>query len=312
MATQDISLKSVGSFFVGGETAIVDGLPIERRSMVLNGAPREVNPNGEQVYGQMYVQEFRLTKPRFPYPILLWHGGGMTGCTWENTPDGRPGWLLRFLQAGYDVMVSDAVERGRSSWARYPQVYRESPVFRTKREAWLTFRIGPTYEPDDRTPFDGQRFPLESFDAFASQWVPRWPGHEPMILAAYAELIKRVGPCHVVAHSQGAGFAAEIARRFPNVLQSVVGIEPGGMPEPGNIATLPPHLFVWGDFIEASGTHWVRYRRQADAYVQSIKDVCETTVCDLPTQGVRGNSHLPMMDDNSDQIFDLVEKWLRR
>ncbi|MCC3261824.1 hypothetical protein LLE87_26985, partial [Paenibacillus polymyxa] len=86
-----IFLKSMSSFFVGGATAVLEGLPVEYRSMVLNGSPREVNPNGEQVYGQMYVQEYRLAQPRHPDPVLLWHGGGMTGCTWETTPDGRNG-----------------------------------------------------------------------------------------------------------------------------------------------------------------------------------------------------------------------------
>jgi pimeloyl-ACP methyl ester carboxylesterase len=314
MQGSGVSLRSVGSFFVGGRTAVVEGLPIEQRSMVLNGAPREVNPNGEHPYGQMYVQEFRLAAPRSPYPVLLWHGGGMTGCTWENTPDGRPGWLWRFLQAGYDVLVSDAVERGRSSWARFPQVYREAPVFRTKREAWTTFRIGPDYDPDParRQAFSGQEFPVEHFDAFANQWVPRWPGHESMILSAYEKLIERVGPCHIVGHSQGAGFAAEIARRRPDGVQSVVCVEPGGMPTPQPVDALPPHLVVWGDFIEASGSHWIGYRKQADTYLQAIQSCAEVTVLDLPSAGLAGNSHFPMMDRTSDAIFDRVLQWMQR
>jgi len=312
MPCEAIRLKSVGSFFVGGQTATVTGLPVEQRSMVLNGHPREVDPNGEQVYGQMYVQAFRLAQPRHPHPVLLWHGGGMTGCTWEDTPDGRPGWLMRFLQAGYDVLVSDAVERGRSSWARYPEVYGEAPVFRTKREAWLTFRLGPRYEsaPAPRHPFPGQQFPCDSFDRFAKQWVPRWPGHEAMILAAYEALVDQVGPCHLVAHSQGAGFAAEIARRRPRLVQSVVGVEPGGMPAASPIGPLPRHLHVWGDFIEASGSHWINYRRQADAYLDSIRATTPVSVIDLPAEGVRGNSHLPMMDRNSDDVFEHVRAWL--
>jgi len=314
MNTENITLKSVESFFVGGQTAVLQGLPVEHRSMVLNGAPREVNPNGEQVYGQMYVQSFRLAKPRHEHPILLWHGGGMTGCTWESTPDGRPGWLMRCLQAGYDVMVCDAAERGRSSWARFPEIYKEAPVFRTKREAWVTFRIGPEYDADSshRVAYEGQRFPIESFDVFANQWVPRWPGHEPMILAAYEALIDRVGACHIIAHSQGAGFAAEIARRRPQQVRSVVGVEPGGTPAPAPIDQLPPHLFIWGDFIAASGSHWMGYRAQADRYVASIADVADVTVIDLPEQGISGNSHLPMMDTNSDEIFDKVRAWLAR
>ena len=309
-----IFLKSMNSFFVGGETAVLEGLPIEYRSMVLNGQPREVNPNGEQVYGQMYVQEYRLAQPRHPDPVLLWHGGGMTGCTWETTPDGRSGWLWRFLEAGYDVLVSDAAERGRSSWARFPQVYREAPVFRTKREAWTTFRIGPHYdaETERRESYPGQQFPIDAFDDFAKQWVPRWPGHEPMILAAYEALIDRVGHCHIVAHSQGAGFAAEIARRRPQTVRSVVGVEPGGMPEASPVESLPPHLVVWGDFIEPSGSHWVGYRQQADRYLDSIRANAEVTVLDLPANGIAGNSHLPMMDRNSDAVFERVLAWLQR
>jgi hypothetical protein len=50
------------------------------------------------------------------YPLLMWHGGGLSGVTWESKPDGAPGWQQYFLKAGHDVYVSDAVERGRASW----------------------------------------------------------------------------------------------------------------------------------------------------------------------------------------------------
>ena len=150
----------------------------------------------------------------------------------------------------------------------------------------------------------------QSFDRFAKQWVPRWPGHEAMILAAYEALVDQVGPCHLVAHSQGAGFAAEIARRRPRLVQSVVGVEPGGMPAASPIGPLPRHLHVWGDFIEASGSHWINYRRQADAYLDSIRATTPVSVIDLPAEGVRGNSHLPMMDRNSDDVFEHVRAWL--
>ncbi|QII84732.1 esterase [Bordetella hinzii] len=312
MQSEEICLKSVSSFFVEGRTAVLEGLPIEHRSMVLNGYPREVDPNGEHVYGQMYVQAYRLARPRHRHPVLLWHGGGMTGCTWETTPDGRPGWLMRFLQAGYDVMVSDAVERGRSSWARFPEIYRTSPVFRPKKEGWINFRIGPEYGAAGRVAHPGQLFPVEAFDTFAQQWVPRWPQHEPMILAAYEALVQRVGPCHIVAHSQGAGFAAEVARRRPGCVASVAAIEPGGMPEPGPAPRLPRHLVVWGDYIACSGPHWQTYRRQADAYLASIAPAAEVAVLDLPEHGVRGNSHLPMMDRNSDTVFERVRAWIEQ
>lgn len=280
--------------------------------MVLNGAPREVNPNGVHTHGQMYVQHYQLQAPKHAQPVLLWHGGGMTGCTWETTPDGRPGWLWRFLEAGYDVLVSDAVERGRSSWAIVPHIFREQPVFRTREEGWKTFRMGLEYSDAaaGRHVFPEQKFPTEAFDAFTKQWVPRWPGHESIALEAYAELVQAVGECIVVGHSQGAGFAIETARRLPQFIRAVVAVEPGGMPAAMPDGPMPPHLIVWGDHIEASGQHWMTYRSQVDSYLASARALLPAKVLDLPAEGVRGNSHFPMMDINSDLVFDRVTGWL--
>ncbi len=33
---------------------------------------------------------------------------------------------------------------------------------------------------------------------------------------------------------------------------------------------------------------------------------------DLPDIGIKGNSHMVMMDKNSDQVADLIQKWLSR
>jgi len=312
MTNINIQLKSIGSFFVGGNTKKLENMPVEYRSMVLNGAPREINPNGHHTYGQMYVQYFTQAAPRHELPVLLWHGGGMTGATWENTPDGRPGWLMRFLEAGYDVMCSDATERGRASFSMTPQIFRESPVFRTAEEGWKTFRLGLHYSQrlDECHTFPGLLFPVDYFSEFTKQWVPRWPAHEDMILAAYEALVEKVGPCIVVGHSQGAGFAAEIARRRPELIRCVVAVEPGGMPAEGPATPLPPHLVVWGDHIEASGSHWMGYRKQANAYFGLTISAPSITTLDLPGRGITGNSHFPMMDTNSDQIFDLVNDWL--
>jgi hypothetical protein len=46
----------------------------------------------------------------------IWHGGGLTGVTYETTPDGRPGWLQNFVLNGWTIYNSDAMERGRSGF----------------------------------------------------------------------------------------------------------------------------------------------------------------------------------------------------
>jgi hypothetical protein len=40
-------------------------------------------------------------------------------------------------KAGNDVYVSDAVERGRAYWARYPEIFKTEPFFRTKKEGFV-------------------------------------------------------------------------------------------------------------------------------------------------------------------------------
>src|SRR5262249_3544937 len=158
-----------------------------------------IDPNGDFEVEQMYAHYVRLAWPAARYPLLLWHGGGMTGVTWETTPDGRPGWQMFFLRAGHHVYVSDAVARGRASWARSPEIFLTEPLFRTKQQAWEDFRLGPagSYRTDAarRTAFPGQRFPVGAFDQFAKQGVPRWASTDRAIQAAYNQLVQKVGPC---------------------------------------------------------------------------------------------------------------------
>jgi hypothetical protein len=145
-ALADYLVREVGSFHVGGRTATVSGMPTRDAVFSLGAPPIKVDPNGEFAVEQMYVQYVKLAQPKAKVPILLWHGGGLSGVTWETKPDGKPGWQQFFLNSGYDVYVSDAVERGRASWARYPEIFKSEPMFRTKKEAWELFRIGPSYE----------------------------------------------------------------------------------------------------------------------------------------------------------------------
>jgi pimeloyl-ACP methyl ester carboxylesterase len=312
-----VTLRAIRSFFVGGQAYSVAGLPAASGRMVMNAPRRAIDPNGDYMAGQAYVQEYRLARPEHRVPIVFWHGGGMSGACWESTPDERPGWVWHFLLAGYDVLVCDAVERGRASWAMYPQIYRDAPVFRSQNEAWHLFRIGPpdgyASNPAVRRPYPGQQFPVHAYDAFARQWVPRWTGHESMVLRAYQQLIDRLGACILVGHSQGAGFAVEMARRNPSRVRAVVAIEPGGMPRARALpASQSPHLMLWGDFLEDAHPIWRDYRALADDYWQAAREAGgRFDVLDLPRHGMAGNSHCPMLDANSDVVAQRVIAWLQ-
>ncbi|GAB1835001.1 esterase [Achromobacter xylosoxidans] len=313
MPDAPVLLKSLRSHFLGGREAVASGLPVLRRQVVGNGAARAIDMNGSYCAGQLYVQEYRLAEPRHPHPVLLWHGGGMSGAQWESTPDGRQGWLWRLLQSGYDVFVADAPERGRASWAMYPQIYDAAPIFRSKEEAWHLFRIGPAngYAPhgQPRRAHPGQQFPADAFDTFAKQFVPRWLAHDAMALDAYRELLDLAGPCIVIGHSQGGGYATQLARECPGPIRAVVAVEPTGTPERVD-GSLPPQLLVWGDHFDHHDT-WQRYRAQTDAYWDALRRAGRRAdVLDLPAAGIAGNSHFCMLDRNSDRIAELIVDWL--
>jgi len=317
-----IGVREISSFHLGGRVITLRGMPGRRRVSTPNGAVHPVDPNGEIIAGQMYVQCVRLAAPRSCYPMLMWHGGGMCGTNWESTPDGRPGWQMFFLREGFDVLVSDAVERGRSGWAPWPEVYDGVPFFRTGREAWEeTFRFGPPgswhAEVSLRTTHAGLRFPAEHMEAFMSQFVPRWACNDERTQAAYDLLVATQDHRAIVlTHSQGGQFGLRAALRAPGSVAAVVSLEPSGAPDPmahdARILRGVPHLFVWGDYL-AKHPFWVesvpRVRRWHEAMVEGGVD---STWIDLPALGIDGNSHALMSDDNSDTIAALVLDWLDR
>lgn len=321
VAACDLLIREIGSFFAGGHMVRLEGLPPRERVSTPGGPVHHVDPNGEMIAGQMYVQYVRLAAPRARMPLLMWHGGGMTGANWETTPDGRPGWQMAFLRAGFDTYVSDAVERGRSSFAPYPQVYPEPPYFRTARELWEeTFRFGPTgsWHPDPalRRTHPGLRFPVAHFEAFLAQCVPRWGCNDGLTQTAYDALVRRMaGGAVLLAHSQGCNFALAAAAAAPEQVGAVVVLDPSGAPDPARCDPTRlrgvPHLFVWGDYIDRHA-FWRQSRPAAERWRDALAAAGgEATWIDLPARGIRGNSHALMADDNSDAVAAIVLDWIR-
>lgn len=315
---RSLAIAELGSFHVGGREATLTGLAPRELRLTPAAPVLEVDPNGEFEVEQMYVQFVRLASPRAPYPLLMWHGGGMSGVAWETTPDGRPGWQELFLRYGHDVYVSDAVERGRASWARFPEVFATEPFFRSKQEAWEGFRIGPTWakDPSERVAHTDSQFPVDSFDQFAKQLVPRWATNDGCTQAAYDQLVQRVGPCVLLAHSQGGVFALRAAAAAPGLVKAVILIEPGGAPDPDleDISAIRdiPLLRVWGDHIDGNEL-WSGLRRSCERYTAAhIGQGGVADSIDLPAEGINGNSHLLMMDRNSDGVGAMVQQWLER
>lgn len=313
---EQITVKKIGSFHIGGRKIQLSGLPAYAATVAQGAPPRIVDPNGDFWTGQMYVQYTLLTEPKSPYPVCLWHGGGLSGACWETKPDGGDGWQMYFLRAGYDVYISDSVERGRAAWSRYPDVYTTEPIFRPYAHAWESFRIGPRYDADDerREAYADAQFPVEAFDRLMMQSVPRWASNDAITQAAYDEYLKRVGPSIIIAHSQGGAFAERAALRAPSMVKAIVLLEPSGMPSPDTVDVSRlqniPHLFIWGDHL-GDYPIWKTYYHHIMKYRKALEEnKVPVTWIELPERGIRGNSHMLFNDRNSDEIAALVHQWI--
>jgi hypothetical protein len=76
-------------------------------------------------------------------------------------------------------------------------------------------------------------------------------------------------------------------------------------------AALPPHLFVWGDFIRQENRTWSACLANAEQYhAQLGARGVPSSFMELPLQGIRGNSHMLQMEGNNQDIAALVEQWL--
>ena len=204
--------------------------------------PATIDPNGTYQVEQMYVQYFLPTNEKGAYPLLMWHGGGLTGATYETTPDGREGWLNYFLRKGWSVYNSDAVERGRAGWAQYPDIFKGEPVFLTTANPFERFRIGAagSYDPDPakRKLLPGNQFPNEGYENFTKQNVPRWTTNDDATLAAYIAEIDRVCPCVILFHSQAGAFGFKAAQARPDKVKALIAVEPAGVGDPAKVDVL--------------------------------------------------------------------------
>ena len=316
-ATQaPLSLRGMGSFHIGGRIAEVSGKPVREIVRQPGGPPGKLDPNGQYMVEQMYVQYFLAGERKGKLPLLMWHGGGLTGVTYESTPDGREGWLNMFLRKGWDVYNSDAVERGRSGFAS-PDVWPSEPTFLTYQDPFERFRIGEgegswNADPLKRKVIPGSQFPVEAYENYMRQSVPRWLSTDDAIIAAYVTLVDKICPCVVLTHSQGAAFGFKVAELRPDKVKAIIGVEPAtaGVIARASALKNTPALMVFGDYVDQH-PRWSAFKKIDLDYAAAVRaGGGSVDVINLPEHGVRGNSHMMMQDKNNDVIADIIQKWM--
>lgn len=296
-------LKDFGSYTVGGRMVTVAGRP--RHEVAFTPTTRYMHdPNGtfaaEAAYVQYFVPERRRDRP----PVVLLHGGGMTGSIWETTPDGRKGWLHHLLDRGLEVHVVDNVERGRAGWI--PGLWPGEPVMRSLEEAWTLFRFGNADGFATREAFPGQRFPVDRLEHFARCFVPRWTSTTDVQVTAFLALLERLGTASVICHSQGGEIALRALAVAPARVAALVAIEPSGIPALSAAEALPPITLLHGDYLSIDPI-WTELLRSWTLLAERYPNV---GLVDLSAT-FPGTSHMAMLDRGTEAVAALVADAMR-
>jgi pimeloyl-ACP methyl ester carboxylesterase len=312
-----LRLADEGSFFLGGKPLTI--------AAPYYGSTGMSGP-GSIIVDQMYVQ-YRIPEVVTGPPVILVHGSNHSGATFDTTPDGREGWATYFARKGFPVYVVDHVGRGRSGFNPTPLneavaskqtgALKGAPLY-GREGAWVNFRIGPQYPQ----PFPNSQFPAEAFDKYFAQAVPNAEviagGADGVATVAdLALLLDRIGPAVVLVHSQAGPYGLGAVKLRPQGVKALVSIEGGCTPvESGDVKAVyarVPTLSIWGDnSVDARGINGNERRTGCRDLMAAISaNGGRGTFFLLPDHGIKGNSHMMMLDRNNLQVADVVIDWVR-
>jgi pimeloyl-ACP methyl ester carboxylesterase len=314
-------LKEQGSFFVGGHSVFTDALTGSTTGFLGTG----IN-TGNITVDQMYVQYQIPEGADSHVPVVMVHGCCLSSKSYETTPDGRMGWNEYFLRKHRAVYLPDQVSRGRSGFdlTIYNEIklgerpVSDMPELRTASHeiAWLLFRFGPSMGKA----FADEQFPVEAFEEFGKQVIPDLNAQLPTPNPTWTNLsglaIKLKGAV-LMGHSESGFFPEQAALLNPSDIKAMITIEtacPALTAEQISSIARIPTLVVFGDHlgdVPSMSKMWPERLQGCQKFVDQLNAAGgDATMMHLPKYGQLGNSHMLMQDKNSNQVADLILKWI--
>lgn len=323
-----IVLRTMGSLFFGGTVTTLE-----------NG----VTFHGDHGYAQYYIPQNSRS-----LPIIMWHGIGQSGKTFESTPDGREGYQAILTRRDWSVYIIDQPHRGRAGRTLAPAGKVASPTVLHESAAWDAFRFGLWIPPAKPWAFANVQMPMDgaTINQFFRQQTQD-TGQEPdweSLGRTMGELFVMTGPGILMTHSRSGqyGWATALAR--PDLVKAIVAYEPAHFVFPDgevppdiprgklhvtaqDTPTVPqnefkkltrmPILIVFGDNIaqKVSDNYysevWRCAQLRARQFVEAInRHGGDATLVSLPEMGLAGNTHIPFADKNNLQVADQLVAWL--
>lgn len=325
--TSELVIAEQGIFSAGGITMTSDGTFDPENQWEESGAGQTSHVDHANVLYQIPADETGL-------PMVFLHGYGQSRMGWMTTPDGREGWSDMFLKMGHSVFLVDQPRRGEAGGT---SVSGDIST-KTLDQRWYTqFRIG-RWENGKSVVNEGSQFPNDdaSVEQFFRQMTPDTGMRSDMggdfdndmvakaLAATIDEVYNITGKNAIlVTHSQGGG-PGWTAMQFTDHIAAIVAIEPGGAPPADSkdfkavVQKNIPVTFYFGDYID-NGDPSI----QATGMWQMMRQACynfaeaytahggNSTVVDLPKEGIMGNDHFLFQDLNNDVIANHIEHWIQ-
>jgi pimeloyl-ACP methyl ester carboxylesterase len=326
-------------------------IALARHTYFWLGAERVELPDGGAVSAgtQMYVEEFVPTDRRHELPLVLVHGGGGQGVAFLGRGDGHLGWLHHALLAGWAVYVVDRPGHGRNP----PHPELVGPMSEPTPYAAVSaqFRVGAA---GGRWPgtggvgdpgvdqFMAQQRPMRFDTAAYAHEVSRRRG---------AELLDRIGPAVLVAHSAGGPFGWVTADARPELVRALVSVEALGPatvgiplsfdPPISSVSELalepfpdPPGVDLGGlarlpRVVQQEPARRLAALARVPIAVVTTEDPafgalnasaiaflrqagCSVDEIRLADLGLRGHGHFAPLEDGNDEVLRAILDWVER
>lgn len=256
-------------------------------------------------------------------PVVMLHGGGHTGACYLMTPDGRRGWAELFADAGHPVYVPDWPGHGRSpmrddfnTLSGHQVVEALTPLFE---------RVGPAILLAHSASGPMAWMLAERLPDLVRAVIGIAPG-------APANLIPMptpddLGSGHIFYSDEAEPIWVDdgTARRFwtngerfpmhvfPDYRKSIVAESPRIMNERFNFdgrgLSVTPGALSGCPILVVTGETDLRHPRPVD---EATAAFLGGEFCWLPDRGIRGNGHMLMLENNSDEIAELILGWIAR
>jgi len=283
-------------------------------------------PAQTQIAEQAMVHYFIPSQQTYRSPVIMVPGFGLTSYLYLGTPDQRAGWAEIFARNGFAVFVFDEPNNAVSGFPVGPfaavRAGQEPPqampglTLWSNESVWRNWGIGP--QTDEF--FGDARYPRDMYQLYASM-TPVFSdgsggrfGYETKA-TALTSLLEKTGPAMLVVHSAAGMTGFEAARRRPDLVTGIVVVEPVGCPaEAADVQKILGGKFFFGVFGDHFDVRGMQGRLDACRATASLVRGAggRAEVVWLPEEGVRGNSHLLMQENNNDAIARRIMEFLRR